>query len=108
MHMGVSTKHKPPPTALRVVLVGVASLVALIVGLVLHGHYQPIAQVCNSGVGALGQAISSSAQESCSTDSSLAGAGHWATIIGGFVLAIRCAARALRAEGSRVRRRGGR
>jgi hypothetical protein len=86
--MQATPKHKQPPTTLRVGLTGVGSLAALIVGLVLHGHYEPIKQVCDSGVGALGQALSSSAQQHCSLDSTLAEAGHWATLIGGFVLAI--------------------
>jgi hypothetical protein len=81
-------KHKEPPTPLRVGLVGVGSLIALVVGLILHSHYGPIAQVCNSGVGELGQALSSSAKQRCSTDSTLADAGLWMAIIGGFVLAI--------------------
>jgi hypothetical protein len=86
--MQATSQHKQSPTTLRVGLTGIASLVALIVGLILHGHYEPIKQVCDSGVGALGQSLSSSAQQHCSMDSTLAEAGHYATIIGGFVLAI--------------------
>jgi len=86
--MQTTKKQKKPPTTLRVGLVGAGSLIALIVGLILHGHYGAIAQVCNSGVGQLGQTLSSSAQQHCSTDSTLAEAGHYSTIIGGFVLAI--------------------
>ena len=81
-------KHKQPPTHLRVGLTGVGSLAALIGGLVLHSHYEPIKQVCDSGVGALGQTLSTSAQSHCSLDSSLAEYGIWIAVIGGFLLAV--------------------
>jgi len=62
-------------------------LLALIGGLVLHGHYEPIKQVCNSGLGALGQAIEPSARSHCSLDSALAEVGTVATVIGAIILA---------------------
>jgi hypothetical protein len=34
-------------------------LVTLIGGLLLHGHFEPVKRVCDSGLGALGQALGS-------------------------------------------------
>jgi hypothetical protein len=62
-------------------------LLALIGGLVLHGHYEPIKQVCDSGLGGLGQALEPSAHSHCSLDSALAEIGMVATVIGGVILA---------------------
>jgi hypothetical protein len=62
-------------------------LLALIGGLVLHGHYEPVKQVCDSGLGALGQALEPSAQSHCSLDSALAELGTVATVIGVVILA---------------------
>jgi hypothetical protein len=62
-------------------------LLALIGGLVLHGHYEPIKQVCDSSLGALGQALEPSAHSHCSLDSTLAELGTVATILGGVILA---------------------
>lgn len=62
-------------------------LVALIAGLVLHGHYGPIKHVCDSGIGALGQALDPSAQQKCSLDSLLAEVGTIATVLGAVILA---------------------
>jgi hypothetical protein len=63
-----------------------SGLLALIVGLVLHGHYEPIKRVCDSGIGALGQALEPSAQQHCSLDSTLAEAGTVSTVIGAVIL----------------------
>ncbi|HEV3344354.1 MAG TPA: hypothetical protein VG125_28520 [Pirellulales bacterium] len=62
-------------------------LLLLIGGLVLHGHYAPIKSICDSGLGALGQALEPSAQSHCSLDSALAEAGTVAMVIGGVILA---------------------
>ncbi|HSZ12644.1 MAG TPA: hypothetical protein VK790_01245 [Solirubrobacteraceae bacterium] len=62
-------------------------LLLLIGGLVLHGHYEPVKQACDSGLGALGQALEPGAQSHCSLDSALAEAGTVATVIGGIILA---------------------
>jgi hypothetical protein len=62
-------------------------LVALIAGLVLHAHYGPIKQVCDSGIGTLGQALDPSAQHKCSLDSLLAEVGTIATVVGAVILA---------------------
>jgi hypothetical protein len=62
-------------------------LLALIAGLVLHAHYGPIKHVCDSGIGALGQALDPSAQHKCSLDSLLAEVGTIATVVGAVILA---------------------
>ncbi len=62
-------------------------LLLLIGGIALHSHYQPIKEVCNSGLGALGQAIEPSARSHCSLDSALAEVGTVATVIGAIILA---------------------
>jgi hypothetical protein len=62
-------------------------LLTLIAGLVLHGHYEPIKQVCDSGLGVLGQAVEPSAHSHCSLDSALAEVGTVATVIGAVILA---------------------
>jgi hypothetical protein len=62
-------------------------LVALIAGLVLHAHFEPIKHVCDSGIGALGQALDPSAQHKCSLDSLLAEVGTIATVLGVVILA---------------------
>ncbi len=62
-------------------------LLALIAGLVLQGHYGPIKRVCDSGLGALGQALEPSAQQKCSLDSLLAEVGTIATVLGVVILA---------------------
>ncbi|HST54337.1 MAG TPA: hypothetical protein VLJ42_00380 [Solirubrobacteraceae bacterium] len=58
---------------------GVAALVA---GLVMRSHYEPIKRLCDSGLGALGQAFNPSAQQHCSLDSSLAVIGTCLAIVG--------------------------
>lgn len=55
-------------------------LLALGGGLYLHGHYGPLARLCQSGTGALGQALEPHAQSGCSLDSSLAELGTLLTI----------------------------
>jgi hypothetical protein len=62
-------------------------LLALIGGLVLHGHYEPVKSICDSGLGALGQALEPSAQSHCSLDGALAELGTVATVIGVVILA---------------------
>lgn len=62
-------------------------LLALIGGILLHGHYEPIKTICDSGLGALGQALEPSAHSHCSLDSALAEVGTVATVIGGVILA---------------------
>jgi hypothetical protein len=62
-------------------------LLALIGGLVLHGHYEPIKRACSSGLGVIGQALEPSAQAHCSLDSALAEVGTVAMVIGGVILA---------------------
>ncbi len=59
----------------------------LVGGLLLHAHYQPIKQVCDSGIGVLGQAVEPSAQQHCSLDSALAEFGTVLTILGAIALA---------------------
>jgi hypothetical protein len=66
--------------------VGIGLLV-LIVGLVLHGHYEPIKRVCESGLGVLSQAVEPRSQQHCWLDSVLAEVGTAATIIGAIILA---------------------
>jgi hypothetical protein len=83
--------QKPPPAKRKQASVATGGglgvgLLLLIGGLVLHGHYEPIKQVCNSGLGALGQAIEPSARSHCSLDSALAEVGTVATVIGGVIL----------------------
>lgn len=68
-------------------LTALISAAALVGGLLLHNHYEPLKQLCNSGVGALGQAVSTSAQTDCSLDSFLADMGLWVAIISGLILA---------------------
>jgi hypothetical protein len=63
-------------------------LLTLIGGLVLHGHYEPVKRVCDSGLGTLGQALSKSAQVHCGLDSFLAVMGTILTVGGAFILAI--------------------
>lgn len=83
----------PPPQKLRKQATAASGggagigLLALIVGLVLHGHYAPIKHVCESGVGVLGQALEPSAQQKCSLDSALAEIGTVATVLGALILA---------------------
>ena len=62
-------------------------LLALIGGILLHDHYEPIKAICDSGLGALGQALEPSAHSHCSLDSALAEVGTVATVIGGVILA---------------------
>lgn len=62
-------------------------LLALIGGLVLHGHYEPIKRACSSGLGVIGQALEPSAHSHCSLDSALAEVGTVAIVIGGVILA---------------------
>lgn len=62
-------------------------LVTLIGGLVLHGHFEPIKRVCDSGVGRVGQALSKSAEVHCGLDSFLAVIGTILIVGGAFILA---------------------
>lgn len=63
-------------------------LLALGGGLYLHSHYGPIAQVCQSGIGALGQALEPHTQTDCSLDSLLAEGGTILTIAGAAVVVL--------------------
>jgi hypothetical protein len=69
---------KTTPWRYSAVLNGLAvlgSLAALITGIVLRSHYEPIKHACSSGLGTLGQAFAATAQQQCSRDSDLAGVG---------------------------------
>lgn len=68
-------------------LTAVGSLVALIAGIVLRSHYEPLTAICQSGIGALGQAVDTQAQTSCSLDSGLSDAGLFLIVVGALILA---------------------
>lgn len=61
-------------------------LLAVVGGVFLHSHFQPLAQVCQSGLGVLGQAVSSNAQTDCSLDHGLAEFGTFMSIGGGVIV----------------------
>lgn len=61
-------------------------LVALLGGLKLHSHYEPIKQLCASGYGAVAQAVEPNTQGHCGLDSALAEGGLVAAILGGIIL----------------------
>ncbi len=67
-------------------IAAIGGLAALIVGIVLRSHYEPLAHVCSSGVGVVSQAFVPAAQHQCSTDSGLAGFGLGLAIFGGCCL----------------------
>jgi hypothetical protein len=68
---------------------GVGSgLLFLIGGLLLRGHFQPLKQACASGAGQFSQALSTSAQQQCGTDSFLAELGTILIVFGGVLLAL--------------------
>jgi hypothetical protein len=83
----------PTPSTQKVQMPEVAGgiglgLLTLIGGLLLHGHYEPIKRVCDSGLGTLGQALSKSAQVHCGLDSFLAVVGTILIVIGAGILAV--------------------
>lgn len=67
-------------------LTALASAAALVVGLWMHSHFGSVRQICESGVGALGQTFSTTAQKDCTLDSFLTEAGLWVAIASGFIL----------------------
>jgi len=77
-----------PEAAVGGVLVAIASLVVLCGGLLLHNHYQPLKQRCDSGVGAFAQEVSSSALKHCSLDGFLADMGLVVAILSGFMFVV--------------------
>lgn len=68
-------------------------ILMVIGGFWLKSHYEPIAQVCNTGLGSLAQAFSSTANQDCSTAQNAVKAAPWLigigfTLAGGAVLAM--------------------
>lgn len=63
-------------------IAALGGLAALITGIVLRSHYEPLKRVCSSGLGVVGQAFDGAAQQQCSRNSDLAGLGLALIIIG--------------------------
>jgi hypothetical protein len=61
----------------------VFGFIALIVGITLHAHFGAMAGLCNSGLGAIGQAFSPSVHSQCTRDTLWSGLGIWMAIFGG-------------------------
>lgn len=56
-------------------LAGLGAAVAAILGFVLHHQFEPDKQLCNSGVGSFGQAVSNTALKDCTGSTTLADIG---------------------------------
>lgn len=63
-------------------------LVLLIVGLIVHGHFSPYADLCNTGLGALGQSESSSVRVNCGLNTFLTLISQIFEIVGGIGLVL--------------------
>lgn len=62
-------------------------ILMIVGGFILKSHYQPVVELCNTGLGGFAQAISTQANENCSTAQDAVNAAPW--LIGlGFALAI--------------------
>lgn len=70
------------------IIVTIIGAVVLCGGLLLHNHYEPLKQACNSGVGAFAQEINSSALKHCSLNGFLADLGQVVVIIAGLMLLV--------------------
>ena len=66
-------------------IVGAAAMVG---AYVLRSHYEPTKQLCESGVGAVGQAFSSSVQQHCTIAEGLADLGTVVLVIGAVMIGL--------------------
>jgi hypothetical protein len=57
-------------------------VVGLIIGLVVHGHYEPIKKACSSGAGQLSQAFDGAVSHSCGIDGTWADTGLFLIVVG--------------------------
>lgn len=65
-----------------------SGLLFLVGGLLLRGHFQPLKDACASGAGQFSQALSTSAQQQCGTDSFLAELGTVLIVFGALLLGL--------------------
>lgn len=62
--------------------IGVAGLILLIMGLVMHGHNSSLASICSTGLGQLGQSVNPQAQAMCNHANVMSDIGSGSAVFG--------------------------